>query len=277
MRCKISEKILQLGLDNRLKKDRLSSMKTINLCLHSGGTEVSRNDLRHLQTPSPTKSWVPIPHFQLIDMVYDQLGKQGFSIVNDRHAIARGGSRYFGVAELRNGHNNDEFALAVGLRNSVDKSLPAGILLGTGVFVCDNLAFSSEFRADRRHTPNIQRDLPEIVQTAVKSMSLAWSREGDRVKTYKDRELTDQEASELIFKAFDAGACLQTQATDIWQQWKKPDFKEFTESKPNVWRLFNAFTTVYRGDNIFDLSERSRSLHTILDSTAGFVQQVQNN
>ena len=65
------------------------------------------------------------------------------------------------------GHAQDDYGLVIGLRNSHDKSFPASIALGSGVFVCDNLAFSAEVTIARRHTRFIERDLPRVVHTAV--------------------------------------------------------------------------------------------------------------
>jgi hypothetical protein len=43
--------------------------------------------------------------------------------------------------------------LAVGGRNRGDKSLPTGFCCGQHVFVCDNLAFSSDIVINRRQSP----------------------------------------------------------------------------------------------------------------------------
>ena len=55
----------------------------------------------------------------------------------------------------------------LGLRNSHDKTFPAGIVAGSAVFICDNLAFSGEVKLARKHTTHITRDLPRLVQSAV--------------------------------------------------------------------------------------------------------------
>src|SRR5262249_51585397 len=84
----------------------------------------------------------------------------GLHVVQEGHGLWRDGQRYFGLMEVRNGSNADDFGLVVGLRNSHDKSFPAALALGSRVFVCDNLAFSGEVKLSRKHTTYIWRDLP---------------------------------------------------------------------------------------------------------------------
>jgi len=53
---------------------------------------------------------------------------------------------------VANNESAADFALVVGLRNSHDKSFPAGLVIGASVLVCDNLSFSGEVRLARKHT-----------------------------------------------------------------------------------------------------------------------------
>ena len=49
----------------------------------------------------------------------------------------------------------DGMSLAMGFRNSIDKSMPLGICAGVTVFVCDNLALSGDFIKFRKHTSGL--------------------------------------------------------------------------------------------------------------------------
>jgi len=62
----------------------------------------------------------------------------------------------------KNGHG-----WAVGLRNSHDKTFPAGLVAGTRVFVCDILAFSGLIQIRRKHTRFAARDLRQLTARAV--------------------------------------------------------------------------------------------------------------
>jgi hypothetical protein len=63
-------------------------------------------------------------------------GGAGLEVVEEAHGLTRDGTRYFGLFCLREASSNHpDFQLTVGLRNSHDKSFPAGLVLGARVFV----------------------------------------------------------------------------------------------------------------------------------------------
>src|SRR5205807_1578946 len=86
------------------------------------------------------------------------------SIVSQAHALAREGQRYFGLLQIVNGTFHDDYSLIMGIRNSHDKAFPAALCLGSGVFVCDNLAFSGEIKLARKHTRFIERNVTQALK-----------------------------------------------------------------------------------------------------------------
>src|SRR5262249_39136332 len=143
-----------------------TSMRKTNLILHAGASAVDREALANVATPARTATWQPIPHAQLLSGVQRSLERAGLVVVNEAHGLTRDGARYFGLLQRGAGDDQDG-GLVVGLRNSHDKSFPAGLVVGSSVFVCDNLSFSGEVRLARKHTVNIERDLPGLIDGAV--------------------------------------------------------------------------------------------------------------
>ena len=100
----------------------------------------------------PTR-WYPLPHRTLVTEVENQLQAAGFQLRGATYSLTHDGQRFFGVLQVTLPTRNDrEFGWVVGLRNSHDKSLPAGLVAGTQVMVCDNLAFTGEVKLSRKHT-----------------------------------------------------------------------------------------------------------------------------
>ena len=139
----------------------------LNLCLHCGARTWPARKFKRPRHRPPRRTWVPVPHHRLLEQVETTLTGGGLTVVGQAHALWHEGLRYFGLLEVHNGEAHDDYGLVIGLRNSHDKSFPASIGLGSGVFVCDNLAFSAEVTIARRHTRFIERDLPRVVHTAV--------------------------------------------------------------------------------------------------------------
>lgn len=245
--------------------------KKLNLILHCGASAADRQQVENAPTPASTDTWHPIPHHSLINMLRVRLPTYGMKIVEEAHGLYKDALRYFGMFQVvSEDEDNSDFSMVFGLRNSHDKSFPAGLCLGSGVFVCDNLAFSAEVVLGRRHTKNIMRDLPLLVDSAVGKLVEARTTQANRLELYKNTELGDDQAAKLLLDAMDAKAINTTRVPKVWDQWKTPSHPEFAKDK-TAWRLFNAFTEVYKETSLTDLPTRSTRLHGLLDSTCGVI------
>ena len=117
-------------------------MNKCNLILHCGAAEVPRKALAAVPTPAPTETWRPIPHEEYIRQVEWELPRYGLDVIHEAHALTHDGTRYFGLILVQYGCNSSDYSWVLGLRNSHDKTLTAGLVAGAQVFVCDNFAFS---------------------------------------------------------------------------------------------------------------------------------------
>lgn len=237
------------------------------LILHCGGTEVGLRDIERVDTPQPTDTWQPIPHLDLIDQVNQTLKSNNLTIVGQQHGLSHGGNRYFGLMQIANGQNSDDYSWVLGLRNSHDQVFPAGMVAGSGVFVCDNLAFSGEIRFARKHTRYIVRDLPGLVQRAVGRLMDKWHDMDKRIAVYKDTKLTDMQANDIVVRAFDVKACTLRQIPAVLSEWRKPRHEAFEPR--TAWSLFNSFTEVAKAGAFSELPGRTERLHGLFDSQVG--------
>ena len=176
-------------------------MNKCNLILHCGAAEVPRKALAMVPTPRPTETWQPIPHETYVHRIEQALPDYGLSVVQEAHAITHDGTRYFGLVQVQNGCSSPDYTWVLGLRNSHDKSLPAGLVAGSQVFVCDNLAFSGEVQISRKHTPNILRDHPGLVDSALTRLLGLFRFQDQRVERYKSVHLGDADAHDLTANA----------------------------------------------------------------------------
>lgn len=242
-------------------------MKTTDLVLHCGAAKVERAEVEIVPTPDATDTWTPIPHTALIERVEDTLKSDGLRIVNQTHSMTKQGLRYFGLMQIANGHNSEDYSWVLGLRNSHDKSFPAGLVVGASVFVCDNLSFSGEIRMARKHTTHIMRDLPSLVQRSIGQLVSRWHDQDTRIEAYKSFELSDLLAHDMIVRAIDARAATATQVPPLLQEWRHPRHDAFAPR--TAWSLFNSFTEVMKGLSLNELSNRTQRLHGLFDTTVG--------
>jgi Domain of unknown function (DUF932) len=242
-------------------------MHTAKLFLHTGANSVTREQVETVPTPERTASWVPIPHARLLGGVRHSLEQVGLTVLSEAHGLSRDGARYFGLLQVANGHNPDDFGLVVGLRNSHDKTFPAGLVVGANVFVCDNLSFSGEVRLARKHTVYVERDLPSLIDRAVGRLGDLRRTQEARFTAYKETELSDGAAHDLVIRSLDGRVVPVTRIPDVLREWREPRHPEFREGR-TAWRLFNAFTESLKG-RLDALPTRTQALHGLLDSVCG--------
>lgn len=246
------------------------------LVLHSGAHQIERGQLLAIETPDATSSFVPIPHHNLLAQVEHALSMTGLKVTGERHGVNKDGMEYFGILDVERTGTEVElskgYIRTLGLRNAHNKRFPAIVGAGSRVFVCDNLAFSAEIQIARRHTTHIFRDLPALVARAIGLLASKWIDQDKRFDAYKQTEISDAEAHDVIVRALDFRVVGGTQIPHVLNEYRNPRHEEFKDGK-TLWRLFNAFTETLKG-NYFAMPKRTQALHGLFDQKAGLVIDV---
>src|SRR4051794_4301193 len=100
-------------------------MATSTLIAHCGARVVTREELDRVQAPASTATWFPVKHACVVDTARQALSDAGFAVRKEQFALSRGDARLFATLDLATALSGDgSVSLAVGLRNSTDKSLP---------------------------------------------------------------------------------------------------------------------------------------------------------
>lgn len=249
----------------------LERRRAPRLTLHCGANAVELAGLENIATPARTATWHPIPHLQLIQTVQETLRRSDLSIGSQAHSLSRDGMRYFGLMEVQSRESaNNDYCWVLGLRNSHDKTFPAGIVAGASVFVCDNLSFSGEIKFARKHTRFITRDLPQIVGRAVGTLLEKWHDQDRRIAAYRCTNIDDATAHDLIVRATDVAVCPNRVIPAVLTEWRRPRHEEFQSR--DMWALFNAFTEVLKRTSLSELPGRTEALHGLLDVHAGLTK-----
>ena len=237
------------------------------LMLHAGGQQVDFEAVQASVTPDPVGTHYPIPHARILELAVAGLEQQGLHVVSGEHGLAHDGMRYFGLLNLTNGSNNDDFGLVAAVRNTHDKTFAAGMALGSRVFVCDNLAFSGEVTFARKHTRFALQDLPRLVNDSLGRLGTLRRSQEMRIEGYKAAEMTDDQAYATIVRATMARVLPNARIKEVVEQWHDPLHQEF---KPRTgWSLFNDFTEVLKAYPVEQVTARTQILHGLMDSACG--------
>ncbi len=250
-------------------------MNKTNLILHCGARAVSRDILSNIPCPPATETWHPISHIHLVNEVERALTASNMSIVHEAFGVTEDNAKMFGLLQIAAaGQNSGDYAYVIGLRGAIDKSLSRGLAVGSSVFVCDNLAFSSEIVMHRKQTKNILGDLPLMVDTAIGQLSQRWNDQARRIDAYKTTEISDKDAAYMLMEI--AGDVFPWQkAGDVYNEFKTPRHTEF--AKNTLWALFNGVTeylkpgATSKASGLWSMPARTGRLHKVCDDFAGLV------
>lgn len=244
-------------------------MSNLNLYTHCGSHKATRDQVFDCVTPAGTRTHVPIDHSVMLELVESSLEDMGLGVIQEVHALSPDGMKYFGMMEVASENPNDEFSTVLGLRNSNDMSFAAGLVIGSGVFVCDNLCFSGEVKVARKHTRRIMETLPEMMDAAIGKVIDAQELQAKRIASYKETELVPTQVNDMLIEAFDSGVISSAKIGQVLTEYRAPRHQEFVDAGPTAWRLMNAFTEILKprdsGHDLFKLPAKTQKLHAILD------------
>jgi hypothetical protein len=239
-----------------------------DLMLYSGGHLVSAEELAAIPTPARTPTWTPIPHLELLEAVRREVIASGLGVIRQQLAISNGaggqpGDRFFGLLEIGASDRGSTYALTVGLRNGHDRSIVAGLCMGSRTLVCSNLAFSAEVVIARKHTSRIRMDLPRLITSAVGRLGDLRDQQSRRIEAYQNTPLANQLMHDLAVRSIDAGVLAASKLPKLLYHWREPEHPEFEPR--TVWSAFNGFTEVLKQYDLQDLPRRTTALHGLCD------------
>lgn len=214
------------------------------LVIHRGGWEATKADLASVPVPEATESYHPVPYHRFIEEVELHVPRFGLAVRSSQFALAREGGQMFGVLTCSNGTPDRDYALAIGVRNSYDRSLAVGLTLGSRVFCCDNLAFSGEVTMHRKHTVNVFRDLPDLIYRMLSQVAALRGRTDGEIAAMKARDLQPVAAHHLMIQAVKSGVLSASRLPLVIEAWEEPRHEQFVPR--TAWSLFNAFTEIQK-------------------------------
>ena len=213
------------------------------LILHCGASQIERDTLQDIEAPPPTDTWYPVKHAVVLEAVTETLAGAGFAISRSWLSVAHNNERFFGVLDLES-PIVEGVHLAVGIRNSNDKSFPLGFCCGSRTFVCDNLAFDSEVVIAKRHTRFGSSRYREGIANAVAGLAQYSTGEATRIEVLRTRRLSKDAANSVMLQAYERGIVGARLLPDLIKEWREPRHEEFRPR--TAYSLLNCFTEIVK-------------------------------
>lgn len=134
-----------------------------------GADKTDKDGLRRIEIPETTTRYTPLPHVTMIDIIEETaeaiLVPKGYTMLENQFGTAKDGNRLFGIITFANG--DEEVQLAMGYRNSYDRSMAAGLAVGGLVTVCSNLMLTGDIVQMLTHRGDIASGLRVSVTGAL--------------------------------------------------------------------------------------------------------------
>src|SRR5437899_10645074 len=170
-------------------------MSEATLIAQCGTTKVSRDELKMIPVPESTRTFKPIPHYEIVDALVEALGFRYIGVVRDEYAVSPDGMKMFGVLDLETAFEGCRFA--IGIRNANDRSMRLAMTVGYRVFVCDNMAFQGDFSPVlAKHTKNFS--LIDAVSVGVDRMQRNFEPMRRQLEMWKESLLPNELAKLVI-------------------------------------------------------------------------------
>jgi hypothetical protein len=230
------------------------------LMIHTeDGHRAGLADIMAVPVPEKTKTYHPVSHKELVDFVRERSRVTlGMNIIKEEYGLSRKDMQMFGVMTLDAG--NTDNGLAIGLRNSYDKSLSVGISSGAQVFVCDNLCFSgSGMTILRKHTLNVWRDISINVDKALQGSEMHYLEMNRQMDAMKHIPLSLDAGFDIVGRALGYDVLKPQQATIAIRDWKTPRHEAFADK--NLHSLYQCFTEALKKGPAGDTMDRHSLAH----------------
>ena len=241
------------------------------LILHVDAENVQQKELGGLPTPPATETWQPVAHEVYDRLVRESLHGAGIEVHRSSYGLSRPTEegyrhRLFAVLETQDKILDGQAGLTIGLRNSTDQTLSAGLVFGSRVMVCDNMAFAGEYVIRRKHTPRILDDLPALIDRGVGKYFDHAERQRALFERLHARPLSDQETSHVLVEAAAHGVISYAGIGCVRWEWVNPRHDAFAPR--TAWSLFNAFTEAAKKYVPAALADRTLRLTGLFHSLA---------
>lgn len=240
----------------------------MKLLMHSkNDVPVSARDMELMRCPvEATRSYQPMRHYEVVATCTEALDRWGFTLDAPEFVLSKDGMRMFGAAFISApGMHTDGWRPVIGLRNSYDKTLPAGMVLGSQVTVCSNLAFSGDLgEVRRRHVGSIHKHFPAMVETKMNMLRDQFTRMNSQYNSWRNAHIpSTQMLDHILVRLFTDGVVGSSRLGKVIEQIYAPDHLEFRGR--TLWTVFNAVTESMKGLTPFRVSQETHKLHTYID------------
>ena len=222
--------------------------------------------VRAVEPPDFTETWRPYAHSQVLDAMEKACAEANLVPSQREYSLSTTGSRMFGVWQIMDLQNAEAgVCLALGIRNSLDKTMAVGLCAGEKVFVCDNLVFQSEFVVFRKHSGLLE--VEEIRLLAKEALANVLDRFHELSMWHQglhEARLNRQESALLTLAAMKTGIVPPSQYPQFYDLF----IAQAAKYESTMFGFHGAVTEMVRETSLFNIHERNEMLEGFIKYSA---------
>lgn len=245
-----------------------------NLLAHTDTKRVPEEKVLAVPAGEYTKTFHPVAHSEVIGSLEKACDNYNVKILNREYSMNQKQTKMFGVWNLDIGNGGIGYSL--GLRNAIDKTMAVGICSGTCVFVCDNLCFSGDFIAFRKHTSGLTiEELTMLADNALGDAIIEMEKMHDWHETLNEIWVPEQDRKGLVYDMIDRGV-MNGGKFDKYHTALAEEMEirrgRMLDGTHSLFNMHGAVTRMLRGDNLLSLSKRTGELNKLCDDYINYRQ-----
>ena len=228
---------------------------------------VTEAQVKAVPTPSPTETWHPVAHSDIITTMERAAAHHGIEVVDRTYSMSANGARMFGAWELDAGDGNIRYK--AGFRHAHDMSIAVSMCAGLHIIVCSNMIFSGDFLAFGKHTSGMGDD--RLIDMANATMGkiipemdkmLTWQQ--DLNKIYVPRDDYKGLVYDMVTKGVFSGGQIQNYLTALDEE--KALVRGYAlDGATSLYNVHGAATRLMRGWNLLRVADATRKLNGLCD------------
>lgn len=195
-----------------------------------------------------TSTYYPLPHSDFFINAFQVLKSIGIGIVSNSFGLTPKRDRMFMWLETDAQVNG--LPLCIGGRNSYDKSMSAGLCVGTKILVCSNKVLASYENGgvvSRKHTSaenidELSKEFRELLDFQVEGMDNMFYRLEGAKTSYIANSTAKWKLVDLVL----ANIIRPTDIPLIWDEYKNPKHEEFKQYDETDYGFLMAATEVFK-------------------------------
>lgn len=207
---------------------------------------VKKEKLTAIPVPQQTRTYKPVGHGEIIDLMYECIDKAGFQIDGEMYNAIENGLVANGKYTISNVADS-EMKLQIGWQNSYNKTKTLKFAIGSMVIVCGNgMVHGDMGNFRKKHVGDIQQFTPASVSEYIGASGDIFEVMLKEKQRMKNIELSNKTRAELIGRMFIEEKFIHSTQINIISREIEAPTHDYNASN-SMWELYNYTTFSMKG------------------------------